>query len=119
MTDILSYSEVIMNLRTVAIAFVIITLLSTFVSAVEMGNPRKGKYLYRKNCLSCHKFGTENQLGPNSKTMDEWKTSFKKEKIQTYPCKSHWKKLSDDDVLDIFSHMYSHASDSPQPASCK
>jgi cytochrome c5 len=102
-----------------AIGFILIMICSSLSFAQEMGNPRKGKYLYRKHCLSCHKYGTDHQLGPDSKTMKEWKTAFKKEKIKTYPCKEHWSKLSNDDIIDIYTHMYSHASDSPQPASCK
>jgi len=85
-----------------------------------MGIPRKEKYLYRKNCLFCHKYGTDNQLGPNSKIMEQWKAAFQEEKIKTYPyAKEHWSKLSDGDIFYIFTHMFSHASNSPQPASCK
>jgi hypothetical protein len=107
-------------IRLILLIFFFIIFCLSFTFAKETGNPRKGKYLYRKNCLFCHKYGTDNQLSPNSKTMEQWKAAFKKEKIKTYPCaKAHWSKLSEGDILDIFTHMYSHASDSPQPASCK
>jgi cytochrome c2 len=108
-----------MKFTIFTIALIVFTVSSGFSLSDDLGNPRKGKYLYRKNCLSCHKYGTKNQLGPNSKTMEEWKAAFQHYKIDSYSCKSHWEKLSDDDLLDIFTHMYSHASDSPQPASCK
>ena len=105
--------------KILTMGFVFMITWSSLAFAQEMGNPRKGKYLYRKHCLSCHKYGTDNQLGPDSKTRKEWKAAFQKEKIKTYPCKTHWSKLSDDDIFDIYTHMCSHASDSPQPASCK
>ncbi|MGD9212736.1 MAG: cytochrome c [Desulfobacteraceae bacterium] len=108
-----------MNLKICVIAFFIVTISSQFAFSEEMGNPRKGKYLYRKNCLVCHKYGTDNQLGPDSKSMAEWKIAFSDKKIKSYPCVEHWKKLSEKDILDIYTHMHAHASDSPEPASCK
>lgn len=36
------------------------------------GNDRKGKYLYRKNCRSCHDGSEAAELSPISKTQAEW-----------------------------------------------
>lgn len=96
-----------------------ITLVPQMTLAVDKGNPRKGKYLYRKNCLSCHQYGTKHQLGPDSKTMEEWTKLFSKENRTKIHCLNEWKLLSDKDISDIFTHLHNHASDSPAPAACR
>lgn len=82
-------------------------------------NPRKGKYLYRKNCLRCHKYGSEYQLGPNSKKKAEWIAIFSNENWQKIKCVGDWPKLSEKDRKDILAHMHDHAADSPAPAACR
>ncbi len=102
--------------RLLFITLIIFILIPSFAFAA---NPRKGKYLYRKNCLSCHKYGTENQLGPDSKTQAEWETLFTKENLSQLKCSGNLASLSDKDRKDIHAHMNNHASDSPAPAACK
>lgn len=80
------------------------------------GNERKGKYLYRKNCRTCHDGSSAKDLSANSKTQAQWKRTF--ERHERLQCKDEWKKLSQDNLIDIFTYLYNHAYDSPQPATC-
>ena len=88
--------------------------------ASAKGNGRKGKYLFRKNCRSCHvEKGSAKELSPISKTQAQWKTAFAEGAYQKISCKAEWEKRSDKDLLDIFTYMHDHAFDSPSPAKCK
>jgi len=100
----------------VAVCFLFVMIGSGF-AAEKKGNQRKGKYLFRKNCRSCHIDGASAKaLSPNSKTQAQWDRSFKKyERLQ---CVDEWKKLSKKDRADILSYLYNHAFDSPTPATC-
>lgn len=107
------------NLYCMIIMLAVTCIVPQLTLAAPEGNPRKGKYLYRKNCLSCHQHGSENQLGPDSKSQKEWETTFAKETLPMIHCAKEWGALSEKDILDIFTHLHSHASDSPAPAACR
>ena len=94
------------------VAFVAATAL-----AVEGGNPKKGKYLFKKNCKTCHVKGAEGgELTPLSKTMRQWDRFFKRKGAD---CIKHaGGDLSEQDMLDIHQFLYDHASDSAQPETC-
>lgn len=81
------------------------------------GNDRKGKYVFRKNCRSCHDGTKASSLSPNSKTQAQWQRTF--EKYERLECVAEWKKNSDSDLKDIYTYLYNHGYDSPQPATCK
>ena len=88
------------------------------VMAEDKGNARKGKYLFRKNCRTCHvDGGSAKELSPISKTQAGWQKVF--DKYTQLECKAAWEKLSDKDHLDMYAHLYGHAFDSPSPAKCK
>jgi hypothetical protein len=81
------------------------------------GNARKGKYLYRKNCRSCHAEGkTAKDMSPVDHTQAQWKKMF--DNYKAFPCFKDWK-ISNKDLNDIYSHLWGHAKDSPSPAKCK
>ena len=43
----------------------------------KKGNARKGKYLFRKNCRSCHiEGGSAKEISPISKTQAQWQKVF-------------------------------------------
>ena len=100
-------------------------LLLSFVfaglnDASAEGNGRKGKYLFRKNCRSCHaEGGSAKELSPISKTQADWKAAFAEGNYMNFACKDEWEKRSEKDLLDIFTYMHDHAFDSPSPAKCK
>ena len=107
------------------IILTILALLLTFCFvgvnlASEKGNGRKGKYLFRKSCRSCHtEQGPAVELSPVSKTQAEWTKVFEADAYKSLSCKDEWEKLGDQDKLDIFTYMHDHAFDSPSPAKCK
>ncbi|MDR2670009.1 MAG: cytochrome c [Desulfovibrio sp.] len=89
-------------------------LLADLSFAVE-GNTRKGKFLYRKNCRSCHGVSASD-LSPLSKTQAAWKAAAASH--ESIPCVKDWPQLSAGDRADIFSYLYAFAADSPTPAKC-
>jgi len=101
----------------IAVCFLFVMVGPAFTAGKKKGNERKGKYLFRKKCRSCHiDGGSAKALSPNSKTQAQWDRAFKKfERLQ---CADEWKKLSKKDRDDILSYLYNHAFDSPSPATC-
>ncbi|MFW5731096.1 MAG: c-type cytochrome [Desulfonatronovibrionaceae bacterium] len=91
------------------------------------GNPRKGKYLFRKTCRPCHMENSEKAveagyaanpgyLGPDSKRQAQWLETF--EGKEELPCFSHWQDLSESDMNDILIYLHDGAKDSPTPQKC-
>ena len=90
---------------------------ATTALAAGSGNPKKGKYLYKKTCKTCHVAGGEGKaLTPLSKTQAQWERYFNK---GDHPNKAaDWKGLSEQDIKDINQFLYDHAADSDQPETC-
>ena len=106
------------KLSILAIIMVFLGVSITIAMAGEKGNARKGKYLFRKTCRTCHiEGGSAKDLSPVSKTQAEWQKVF--DNTDQLQCKDEWAKLSEKDNLDIYEHLYGHAFDSPSPAKCK
>jgi hypothetical protein len=102
------------------IAFLIGSFFSVAMAADDFtndGNDRKGKYLYKKNCRTCHDGSSAAVLSPNSKTQAQWQRSFAK--YERLDCIEEWKKRSPKDLTDIYTYLYNHGYDSPQPATCQ
>ena len=79
-----------MNRKFVTIIAAALITLFAFSMAFAMGggNARKGKFLYRKNCRSCHDGTQASDLSPASKTQAEWTATFSdKSKIK---CSDKW-----------------------------
>ena len=101
---------------TVILVFLFVTLGISL--AEEKGNSRKGKYLFRKSCRTCHTEGAAaKDLSPVSKTQAEWEKVFAV--LDTLQCKEEWAKLEATDSDDIYAYLHGHAFDSPSPAKCK
>ena len=81
------------------------------------GDDRRGKYMYRKNCRTCHDGSGAVDLSPNSKTQAQWERSFKR--YERMDCIEEWNKLKHEDLNSIYSYLYNHAYDSDQPATCQ
>jgi len=93
----------------------LIAFCASLTLAAEGGNPRKGKYLYKKNCKTCHVAGAEGgELTPLSKTQAQWDRFFEKKGSK---CAEH-AGVSGQDVKDIQQFLYDHAADSDQPETC-
>ncbi len=96
------------------LAFIVAIMSVAFAAD---GNARKGKFLYRKNCRTCHNAeGKAPDLSPNSKTQAEWKAVFADP--AAIPCHDKWEGVADGDVTDIFTYLHDYAKDSPTPAKC-
>ena len=109
---------------TVVLLFALVSVSASFAAEGPQGNKRKGKYTYRKVCKACAEAGdTESaspKVSPADKKKAEWSAIFEgKDFGPTFGCEAHWAKLSDKDILDIYSYFYSFAADSPTPATCK
>ena len=91
--------------------------------AMEQGNKRKGKYTYRKVYKACMERGEVDSpkpiLNPDAKTQAEWEETFDNKKFEEFKCQEEWSNLSENDLVDIYTYLWAHASDSPTPAKCK
>jgi cytochrome c5 len=107
-------------MRNAVKLFACLTLMifaATAVLAATGGNPKKGKYLYKKECKACHDAGGEGgKLTPLSKTQAQWDRFFEKDKHKAKP--EAFKKFSDQDLKDIQQFLFDHAADSDQPETC-
>jgi hypothetical protein len=109
-----------MQKKIVSIAIMIALVLSVLGAglAQEKGNARKGKYLFRKNCRTCHVGGgSAKELSPLSKTQAQWDEVFKNS--GQLKCKDEWAKLSEKDKADLYAQLWGHAFDSPSPEKCE
>ena len=111
--------KVILTLMAVVFVFTSVGISM----AAEKGNKRKGKYTYRKVYKACHERGEVDSakpiMNPDAKTQAQWKSVFEKKDFEEFGCKEEWDKLSEKDLLDIFTYLHAHAADSPTPAKCK
>ena len=111
----------VMMVKKIVIMAIVMVFLSVSIGVVmagKKGNARKGKYLFRKTCRTCHlEGGSAKELSPVSKTQAEWQKVF--DGIDALKCKAEWAKLSEKDRADVYAHLHGHAFDSPSPAKCK
>jgi hypothetical protein len=112
--------------KKIAIVFLSALMTITFVCtamAGEPGNKRKGKYTYRKVYKACFERGEVDSktppISPSDKTMAEWTQVFDSKDFAQFGCADDWAKLEERDLLDIYSYLHAHGSDSPTPAKCK
>ena len=87
--------------------------------ALGDGNYRKGKYLYRKHCRSCHDGSKAKELSPLTFTQAKWAELFSEKGRAGVKCKDEWAKRDKKDINDIYTYLWKHAKDSPTPAQCK
>lgn len=88
------------------------------IALAKKPNARKGKYLFRKYCRTCHKEGASAKaLSPVSKTQAEWDKLFKN--YTNLACADEWAKRKEKEIKDMHAHLWGHAYDSPSPAKCE
>ncbi|PLY03748.1 MAG: cytochrome C oxidase Cbb3 [Desulfuromonas sp.] len=103
--------------KLLLLGLVLTAFTATNLWAVEGGNSRKGKALFKKNCKSCHGVGSEGgELTPTTNTMKQWDRFFEKN-TDKHPG-DVFKTVSEKDLQDINQFLYDHAKDSPAPATC-
>lgn len=103
------------KLMLIAAALLITVFTVSMAFAMGGGNARKGKFLYRKNCRSCHSGGQAADLSPADKTQAEWTATFSD--MTKIKCSPDWT-ASEKDINDIFTYLHDYAKDSPSPAKC-
>jgi hypothetical protein len=108
-------------LAAVTLVFVVTSV--GLAMAGDKGNKRKGKYTYRKVYKACMARGEVDSpkpvLNPDAKTQAQWTRTFEKKDFAAFKCKTEWDALSEKELLDIYTYLYSFAADSPTPAKCK
>lgn len=126
MTIHLKCNEEHIMIKRTFISILSLLLALMFISvamAEEPGNKRKGKYTYRKVYKACFERGAVDShtppISPSDKTMAQWAQVFDSKDFAQFGCEQEWTKLSEKDVLDIYSYLHAHGSDSPTPAKCK
>jgi mono/diheme cytochrome c family protein len=111
------------KLIALSLTLVVTIVFTGAVSAMEEGNKRKGKYIYRKVYKACHERGAvetaKPPLNPDAHTQAEWKTIFEGKQFDNFGCEEEWSGLSEDQIVDIYTYLHAHASDSPTPLKCK
>jgi cytochrome c5 len=95
----------------------LVTLMASMALAAEGGNPKKGKYLFKKNCKTCHGAAAAGgELTPLSKIQRQWDRFFEKNNSD---CLKHLKgQINETDLRHTWQFLYDHASDSDQPETC-
>jgi mono/diheme cytochrome c family protein len=102
-------------MKKIVFVLLLVAFSVTSALAVEGGNPKKGKYLFKKNCKTCHTEGAEGgAVSPLTKKMAEWDKFFTD---GAHPG-AVWGDFSEKDLLDINQYLFDHASDSAQPETC-
>ncbi|WP_031483249.1 c-type cytochrome [Maridesulfovibrio frigidus] len=106
-----------MNRKMISLLLGVLLVLSIASMATAMGggNARKGKFLYRKHCRTCHG-DSASDLSPNSKTQAGWTATFSD--TSKIKCSPDWNGVSEKDLNDIFTYLHDFAKDSPTPAKC-
>lgn len=95
----------------------IVVFTASSALAIEGGNQRKGKHLFKKNCKSCHSAGGEGgEITPMSKTMSQWDRFFEKQ-ADKHPG-DVFKNTPEKDLKDINQFLFDKAADSPSPETC-
>ncbi|MDJ0781407.1 MAG: cytochrome c family protein [Desulfosarcinaceae bacterium] len=111
------------RITLIAVTLLVTLSLSGVAVAGEDGNKRKGKYTYRKVYKACNARGevdiAKPTLNPDAKTQAQWTSVFENKEFAEFGCQEEWSQLSDKELLDIYSYLHAHASDSPTPAKCK
>lgn len=111
------------KLILIAIAMVFVVTSSGLALAGGKGNKRKGKYTYRKVYKACMARGEVDSpkpiVNPDAKTQAQWTRTFEKKDFEIFKCQPEWDALNEQQLLDIYTYLYSFAADSPTPAKCK
>ena len=98
------------------VATALITVFAVSMAfAMGGGNARKGKFLYRKNCRTCHNGTDAKDLSPADMTQAQWTATFGD--MSKIKCSSDWT-IKEKDINDIFTYLHDYAKDSPSPATC-
>lgn len=103
------------KLMLIVASTLVIVMTVSMAFALGGGNGRKGKFLYRKNCRTCHNGADAKDLSPADMTQAEWTAKFSD--MSKIKCAGDWT-IDKKAVNDIFTYLHDYAKDSPSPAKC-
>ena len=105
------------SIRALLILLLATALAASFALAAEGGNPKKGKFLFKKNCKTCHIADAAcGEVTPLTKTQSQWDRFFETDKHSKNP--DAVKNISPEEMKDIQQFLFDHAADSDQPQTC-
>lgn len=103
--------------RTFLVLLLATVLATTLALASEGGNPKKGKFLFKKYCKQCHTASAAcGEVTPLTKTQAQWDRFFDTDKHVKNP--DAVKEISPQEMKDIQQFLFDHAADSDQPQTC-
>lgn len=109
--------------KMIIMATALTMIIATVAFAAEVGDERKGKFLYKKIYKTCFEKGAVKSekpaLSPDAKTQGQWTRVLKEKNFSDMGCPEEWAKIGDKELQDIFAYLHAHAADSPAPAKCK
>ncbi len=125
----------------IAFAFADSACFARSKKGLEKHRIKMGKRAYRQVFINCKNRGEikkpKPSLDPNSKTRKQWEKIFvmtkddhgdnkkKREKRENNiakafkSCEKDWKRLTSEDIKNIFTYLHKYAADSPTPAKCQ
>lgn len=113
----------IKRISIISVTLLIAVVFTSPAFAELNGNEKKGKFLYRKIYKTCHERGVVDTkkppVNPDAKTKAQWERLYNKRDFSEMGCPEEWAKLSDEEILNIFTYLQTYAADSPTPAKCR
>lgn len=105
------------SIRALIVLLFATLLAASLALAAEGGNPKKGKFLFKKNCKQCHIADAAcGEVTPLTKTQAQWDRFFETDKHSKNP--DAVKNVSPEEMKDIQQFLFDHAADSDQPQTC-
>ena len=105
------------TIRTLIVLLLTAVLATSLAFASEGGNPKKGKFLFKKNCKTCHIASAAcGEVTPLTKTQAQWDRFFETDKHSKNP--EAVKNVTPEEMKDIQQFLFDHAADSDQPQTC-
>lgn len=99
------------------IGLTLLVFAATVAFAAEGGNPKKGKFLFKKNCKQCHTADAAcGEITPLKKTQAQWDRFFEADTHVKNP--EAVKNITPEEMKDIQQFLFDHAADSDQPQTC-
>jgi len=91
-------------------ATVILCMLMVLAPALTQAAGGRGRYLFRKDCRTCHGAdGHATKLTPQSKTSEQWKAFFENDKHQAKA--EVWQEVGEKNIERIQEFLEANASD--------
>jgi len=104
-------------MKHVKTAVIVLVAMSLAATSAHAANWRKGKNLFKDNCLACHDgSGEATKVSPGDKTKAQWERFFDRDKHEAKP--EVFKQLSEKDLDNLKTYLNKYSSDSAKPGTC-